>query len=87
MSNVSVLIAMYHETPMHEFTINLHGNTTLCRLRDIIQDRIGISRAIDRAWVADIFSLKIAVHHTPLMTMSECAENLAAILHSSSFSE
>ncbi len=37
---------------MHESTLNLSGDTTLGRLRDTIQGRIGSGRAIDRAWVA-----------------------------------
>ena len=52
MSDVSVQIVVYHDSPTQEITINLRGDTTLGSLRDIIHACIGGGRAVDRAWVA-----------------------------------
>jgi hypothetical protein len=51
MSDVTVEIMVYHDSPNQEIAINLRGDTTLGNLRDIIHSCIG-GRAVDRAWVS-----------------------------------
>ena len=52
MSDVTVEIMVYHDSPNQEITINLRGDTTLGNLRNVIHSCIGGDRPVDRAWVS-----------------------------------